>query len=72
MLEKEPLFEVSYVNAMIKHPKGNPKNGKGINMIKKERKEVRCDARRIGKKDDRREEGRCSSSQKIASLTQRR
>lgn len=41
-------------------------------MIKKERKEVRCDARRIGKKDDRREEGRGSSSQKIASLTQRR
>lgn len=30
------------------------------------------EARRKGKKDDRREEGRGSSSQKIASLTQRR
>ena len=41
-------------------------------MRKKERKEVMRDARRKGKKDDRREEGRGSSSQKIASLTQRR
>ena len=62
MLEKEPLFDLT--------PKRESKKWEG-NKYEKKGKEG-GEARRKGKKDDRREDGRGSSSQKIASLTQRR